>query len=265
MNNIKDAKRIVIKVGTSTLTYSTGHLNIRTVESLVKVIADLKNQGREIVLVSSGAVGVGMGKAGLKEKPTDLRTKQALAAIGQCELMNYYGKLFSEYGHTVAQILLTKDVVDDENRYINAKNTFETLLNLGIIPVVNENDSISTDQIEFGDNDTLSAYVSNIIDADVLVILSDIDGLYDKDPNKNADAKLIDKVDKIDDNIKSIAGGTSTNRGTGGMITKIYAADIATKSGTDMIITNGKNPEVLYDIFDGKSVGTLFKAQGKDL
>lgn len=261
MNNIKDAKRIVIKVGTSTLTYSTGHLNIRTVENLVKVIADLKNQGREIVLVTSGAVGVGMGKAGLKEKPTELRKKQALAAIGQCELMNYYGKLFSEYSHTVAQILLTKDVVDDENRFINAKNTFETLLNLGIIPVVNENDSISTDQIEFGDNDTLSAYVSDIIDADVLVIMSDIDGLYDSDPNQNPDAKLIDKVEKIDDSIKNIAGGAGTNRGTGGMITKIYAAEIATKSGTDMIITNGKNPEILYDIFDGKSVGTLFRAQ----
>ena len=262
MHSIKESNRIVIKVGTSTLTHTTGRLNIRTVEKLVKVIADLKNMGKEIIIVTSGAVGVGMSKAGFYKKPDEIAKKQALAAIGQCELMNYYGRLFEDYHHTVAQILLTKDVIEDEKRYQNAKTSLKTLLDLSVIPVVNENDVISTEQLEFGDNDTLSAYVSVLTDADLLVILSDIDGLYDKDPRENKDAKIIDVVDDITDEIKKCAGKEGSNRGTGGMITKITAASIATQKGIDMIIANGKDPSILYDIFDGKKCGTLFVGRG---
>ena len=259
MANVKNIKRAVIKVGTSTLTYEGGRLNIRRIEKLVKTISDIRNSGIEVVLVSSGAIGVGMGKAGITKRPDCPREKQALAAIGQCELMNFYGNMFENYSHTVAQILLTKDVVDKEEMRTNAKNTFEMLFALNAIPIVNENDTVSTEQIEFGDNDTLSAIVAELVGADLLILLSDIDGLYDKDPHKNDDAKIIDIVDKIDDNIKALAGGTGTSRGTGGMVTKITAAEIATKAGVDMIIANGSEPLVLYDIFDGKKVGTLFK------
>ena len=252
-------KRAVIKVGTSTLTYEGGRLNIRRIEKLVKTIADIRNSGIEVVLVSSGAIGVGMGKAGITKRPDCPREKQALAAIGQCELMNFYGSMFENYSHTVAQILLTKDVVDKEQMRANAKNTFEMLFTLNAIPIVNENDTVSTEQIEFGDNDTLSAIVAELVEADLLVLLSDIDGLYDKDPHKNDDAKIIEEVDLIDDKIKALAGGTGTSRGTGGMVTKIAAAEIATGAHVDMIIANGAHPEILYDIFDGKKVGTLFK------
>ena len=252
-------KRAVIKVGTSTLTYEGGRLNIRRIEKLVKTIADIRNSGIEVVLVSSGAIGVGMGKAGITKRPDCPREKQALAAIGQCELMNFYGSMFENYSHTVAQILLTKDVVDKEQMRANAKNTFEMLFTLNAIPIVNENDTVSTEQIEFGDNDTLSAIVAELVEADLLVLLSDIDGLYDKDPHKNDDAKIIEQVDIIDDNIRALAGGTGTSRGTGGMVTKIAAAEIATGAHVDMIIANGADPEILYDIFDGKKVGTLFK------
>ena len=252
-------KRAVIKVGTSTLTYEGGRLNIRRIEKLVKTIADIRNSGIEVVLVSSGAIGVGMGKAGITKRPDCPREKQALAAIGQCELMNFYGAMFENYSHTVAQILLTKDVVDKEQMRANAKNTFEMLFTLNAIPIVNENDTVSTEQIEFGDNDTLSAIVAELVEADLLVLLSDIDGLYDKDPHKNDDAKVIEQVDIIDDNIRAVAGGTGTSRGTGGMVTKIAAAEIATSAHVDMIIANGAHPEILYDIFDGKKVGTLFK------
>ena len=261
MDFINSAKRVVVKVGTSTLTYESGSLNIRTIEKLVKVLSDLKNSGKEIVLVTSGAVGVGMGKAGYSKKPSELAKKQALAAIGQCELMNFYDELFSHYGHTIAQILLTKDVIDDKIRYENAKNTFENLFELSAIPVVNENDTISTEQLEFGDNDTLSAYVSALTGADLLIILSDIDGLYDKDPKKYTDAKIINRVEKIDENIEKCAGVATSNRGTGGMITKITAAKIATKMGCDMIIANGKDPYILYKIFDGEKIGTTFAKQ----
>lgn len=252
-------KRAVIKVGTSTLTYEGGRLNIRRIEKLVKTIADIRNSGIEVVLVSSGAIGVGMGKAGITKRPDCPREKQALAAIGQCELMNFYGSMFENYSHTVAQILLTKDVVDKEQMRANAKNTFEMLFTLNAIPIVNENDTVSTEQIEFGDNDTLSAIVAELVEADLLVLLSDIDGLYDKDPHKNDDAKIIEQVDFIDDNIRALAGGSGTSRGTGGMVTKIAAAEIATSAHVDMIIANGADPEILYDIFDGKKVGTLFK------
>ena len=260
MNTNIEAEPIVVKVGTSTLTYGGGGVNIRRVEKLVKVLSDIKNSGKNIVLVSSGAIGVGMGKLGMKKRPDCTRDKQALAAIGQCELMNYYSRLFGEYNHNVAQILLTKDVVSDPVRNENAKNTFERLIQLGIIPIVNENDTVSTEQIEFGDNDTLSATVACLSKAELLVILSDIDGLYDSDPHKNGDAHLIRVVEKIDSSIEALAGGAGSKLGTGGMITKIHAASVATQAGINMIIANGSDPDILYDIMDGKSVGTLFKA-----
>lgn len=259
MANANKVKRAVIKVGTSTLTYEGGRLNIRRIEKLVKTIADIRNSGIEVVLVSSGAIGVGMGKAGISKRPDCTREKQALAAIGQCELMNFYSTIFENYSHTVAQILLTRDVTDKEQMRTNAKNTFEMLFSLNAIPIVNENDTISTEQIEFGDNDTLSAIVAELVGADLLVLLSDIDGLYDKDPHKFSDARIIDEVAEITDDIRALAGGTGTSRGTGGMVTKIAAAETATNAGVDMIITNGADPDILYDIFDGKKVGTLFR------
>lgn len=260
MASLKEAKRIVFKVGTSTLTYEGGGINIRRVEKFVKVLSDLKNQGKEIILVTSGAIGVGMGKLGIKNRPAETREKQALAAIGQCELMDFYAKLFSDYNHTVAQLLLTKDVVENDVLKNNAVNTFETLLGLGVIPIVNENDSISAEQIEFGDNDTLSALVATLTDADLLVLLSDIDGLYDANPNTNPDAKLIPLVEKVDDSIRALAGNAGSNRGTGGMITKLTAATIANEKGIDMFILNGADPDIIYDLLDDKKVGTLFKS-----
>lgn len=262
MQRFENAKKIVIKVGTSTLTYDGGGINIRRMEELVKVISDIKNSKKEIILVTSGAIGVARGKMGFNDRPKCIRDKQALAAIGQCELMNYYSRLFGQYNHNVAQVLLTKDVTTDTLRCENAKNTFGRLLDLGVIPIVNENDVISTEQIEFGDNDTLSATVASLVGADLLIILSDIDGLYDADPRENPQAKLIDVVEKIDDSIISLAGGAGSNRGTGGMITKIHAAKAATEAGCDMLIANGADPDVLYDILDGKKIGTLFMKQG---
>ena len=259
MITLENAKRVVLKVGTSTLTYEGGGINIRRIEKLVKVLSDLKNQGKDIILVTSGAVGIGMGKMGIKTKPSHTREKQALAAIGQCELMDFYAQLFSHYNHTVAQLLLTKDVVDDEVLKENAVNTFETLLNFGAIPIVNENDSISAEQIEFGDNDTLSALVAKLTGADLLIILSDIDGLYDANPNTNPEAKLIPLVDEVNDEIRALAGDAGTSRGTGGMVTKLTAATIANNAGIDMYIMNGSDPEIIYDLLDGKQVGTRFK------
>ncbi len=256
-------KRIVIKVGTSTLTYDNGKLNLRRVEQLCKAISDLTNSGKEIVLVSSGAIGVGVGKLGLPERPTETRKKQALAAVGQCELMFMYDKLFGEYNSTVAQILLTRRVIEDDHLRVNACNTFQTLLEMGIIPIVNENDTVAVDEVEgtnFGDNDMLSAIVSRVIGADLLVILTDIDGLYDRNPRTNPDAKLIRRVEKIDDNIRHMAGGSGSNRGTGGMATKIVAAEIATKAGVECCIINGNTPNNLYDLLDGKEIGTVFQA-----
>lgn len=256
---MSDKKRIVVKVGTSSLTYDTGKTNLKKIESLVRVLSDLMNMGNEIVLVSSGAIGVGAGKVGLREKPTDTRQKQALAAIGQASLVAIYEKFFMEYGYNTGQVLLTKFVLDDELRYISAKNAFETMLGYGVIPIVNENDVISTYEIEFGDNDTLSAYVAKLVDADLLVILSDIDGFYDGNPAIE-DTKIIPVITEITDEIRDCAGGEGTRRGTGGMKTKLKAAEIVMNSGCDMIITNGETPEKLYDIVNGKQVGTLFKA-----
>lgn len=258
-SELTKVKRVVIKVGTSSLTYETGKLNIKKIESIVRVVSDLRNRGIEVVLVSSGAVGAGVGKLNLAEKPSDTRKKQALAAIGQATLVSMYDRFFSEYGHSSAQVLLTKFILDVEERYINTKNTFETMFEYGVIPIVNENDVISTYELEFGDNDTLSAHIAKLVGAELLIILSDIDGLYDSNPQENPDAKLIAIVDKVDEKIYSIAGGAGSSRGTGGMVTKLKAAEIVNPEGVDMIITNGAHPERIYDIFEGKSTGTLFK------
>ncbi len=254
--------RVVIKVGTSTLTHQNGNINIRKIENLCKVISDLKNSGLEIIFVSSGAIAMGVGKLGLNKKPEDIPSKQACAAIGQCELMYTYDKLFQEYNHTVAQMLMTGADFENEERHTNFDNTLNRLLEFGALPIVNENDTIATSEIKVGDNDTLSAIVATSAKADMLILLSDIDGLYTADPRKVSDAKLIPIVKEINDEIRNLAGAAGTARGTGGMVTKLHAAEICMDAGIDMIITNGSNPEVLYDIFDGKSVGTRFI--GKD-
>ncbi|MBQ8344247.1 MAG: glutamate 5-kinase [Clostridia bacterium] len=258
MNGIKGCKRIVIKVGTSTLTYQNGALNLRRIEALVRTISDFKNAGHEVIIVSSGAVGAGYAKLGLDTYPDTLAKKQACAAVGQSQLMKIYENFFAEYGHTVAQILMTKDVIDNPHRLELVKNTFHTLISMKCIPIVNENDSVSSEEMQFGGNDTLSAYVGIAADADIIINLSDIDGLYDKDPRKNPDAKLIDRVEDINDEIRSYAGGAGTKRGTGGMIAKIKAASIATNMGIPMMIINGQDPFILYEILDGKHVGTYF-------
>lgn len=255
--DIKKAKRIVIKVGTSTLTYDTGKMNLKRIDMLSRVISDLHNQGKEVILVSSGAIGIAVGKLGLSEKPKEIAKKQAIAAVGQCELMYLYDKMFSEYNNTVAQILLTKDDIVIPRRKRNIQNTFYTLLDMRIIPIVNENDTISADEIEIGDNDILSAVVADLVDADLLVLFSDIDGLYDHDPHTVKDAKLIPMVFDIPA-VRPIAGGAGTKRGTGGMVTKLNAAEVATDAGIHMIITNGNDVFKLYDILEGKPTGTLF-------
>ncbi|MDE5770371.1 MAG: glutamate 5-kinase [Ruminococcus sp.] len=262
MRNISEKKRIVIKLGTSTLAHKTGKLNIRRMTNLVRVISDLHNSGREIIMVSSGAVGLGAGKLGLAGKPKDTRMKQAVAAVGQCELMHIYDDMFEKYSVTVAQILLTKTIISNPNHCSNFKNTVETLISMGVIPIVNENDTIAIDELELeiGENDSLSALVADLADADLLLILSDIDALYDDDPRTNPDAKPINFVEKITPEIESVAGGAGTSLGTGGMSTKINAAKIAGNAGIDMIIMNGKNPDLLYDLFEDKELGTLFKA-----
>ncbi|MBO7179322.1 MAG: glutamate 5-kinase [Clostridia bacterium] len=252
--------RIVVKVGTSTLAHSTGNINIRHVEELCKVMSDLKNAGHEMILVSSGAIGMGVGKLSLKEKPQDMPTKQAAAAVGQCELMYAYDKLFSEYNHTVAQILLTGLDLEDSERYHNIQNTMNRLLELNVLPIINENDTVSTQEIAVGDNDTLGAIVAVSMKADLLVLLSDIDGLYTADPHKDENAELISLVTEITPEIEALGGGKGSMLGTGGMATKLNAAKLCMSKGTDMIIANGSNPSVLYDIVDGEKIGTRFKA-----
>lgn len=262
MSSVTQAKRIVVKVGTSTLTYENGKLNIRAIESLCKVLSDLQNAGRQIILVSSGAIGVGVGKLGLRERPCETREKQAVAAVGQCELMFIYDKLFGEYNHTVAQILLTRRVMENDHTKQNVINTFGTLLDMGIIPVVNENDTVAIDELvgaNYGDNDTLSAIVATIVDADLLVLLTDIDGLYDADPHTNPDARHIPLVTALDDSILALAGGAGSKRGTGGMATKLRAAQLTMPAGIPTVITEGSHPERLYDLLEGKPVGTLFQ------
>lgn len=250
--------RIVIKLGTSTLAHKTGRVNIRRIEKLCKVVSDLKNAGNEIIMVSSGAIGMGVGKLNLNGRPEDMPSKQAAASVGQCELMYTYDKLFSEYNHTVAQILLVGADIQNENRRINFQNTLYRLLELGTIPVINENDTVSTAEIGIGENDTLAATVAVTINADLLIILSDIDGLYDSDPRKNKNAKLVTTVKEITDDIIAMTGDSVSALGTGGMITKLRAAKLTTENGTDMIIANGKDPDILYDILEGKAVGTRF-------
>ena len=250
--------RIVIKIGTSTLAHPTGHLNIRRVEELCKIISDIKNSGHEVILVSSGAIGMGVGKLGLRSRPADIPTKQAAAAVGQCELMYTYDKLFSEYNHTVAQLLITGDDVKNDTRHNNFSNTLNRLLELGAMPIINENDTVSTDEIVIGDNDTLAAIVAESVKADKLILLSDIDGLYTADPHKDPSAKLISRITAIDDSILALAGGSNGSQGTGGMVTKLQAARICLNCGCEMVIANGADPNNLYYILDGKAVGTTF-------
>ena len=252
--------RIVVKIGTSTLTHATGHLNIRRVASLCQVISDIKNAGHEVILVSSGAIGMGVGKLGLRQRPKDIPTKQAAAAVGQCELMYTYDKLFSDYHHTVAQLLITGEDVASETRHRNFSNTLNRLLELGALPIINENDTVATEEIVIGDNDTLAAIVAKSVNAQLLVLLSDIDGLYTADPRKNPEAKLIPTVTCLDDSIKALAGVSGSDQGTGGMITKLQAAEICMGCGCDMVIANGNEPNNLYTIMDGGAVGTRFKA-----
>ena len=253
--------RIVVKIGTSTLAHPTGRLNIRHVESLVKVLSDLKNAGHETILVSSGAIGMGVGKLNLPGKPQDMPTKQAAAAVGQCELMYTYDRLFAMYNHTVAQILLTGEDIDHPDRRRNFQNTLERLLEMGVLPIINENDTVATAEIKVGDNDTLGAIVACSVGADVLVLLSDIRGLYTADPHKNPDAQLIDRVDHISPEIKALAGSPGSALGTGGMATKLQAAEMVMAQGCDMIISHGEHPELLYDLVEGKPVGTRFVGQ----
>ena len=261
-DNIKDVKRIVVKVGTSTLTYENGNINLTRIEKLTRVLSDMMNSGKEVVLVSSGAIGVGVSKLKLKEKPTEIREKQAVAAVGQCELMHIYSKFFGEYSHVVGQVLLTRDVVEDEHIRENVCNTFNTLLEHKIIPIVNENDTVAIDEIEnivkFGDNDNLSAIVSGLVGADLLIILSDIDGFYDSNPRENEDAKLLKVVNEVTEELEEFAGGAGSSLGTGGMITKLKAARVAADFGVDMILANGEEPKLLLDIIKGEEIGTLF-------
>ena len=262
MRKISERKRVVVKVGTSTLTHRTGRLNIRRVENLVKTLADLQNAGHEIVLVSSGAIALGIGKLGMTKRQQDTPGKQACAAVGQCELMYMYDKFFAEYSIVVAQVLLTKYVLLEDRRQ-HVVNSMERLLSQGVIPIVNENDTVAIDELELevGENDSLAANVATIANADLLVIMSDIDGLYDKDPHVHEDARLIPEVGKITDDIRDLAGGAGSALGTGGMATKIKAVEIAHAADIDVVLMNGKNPRKLYDLFEDKPVGTIFAKQ----
>jgi len=265
MDILKNARRIVVKVGSSTLTYENGHMNFKRIEVIARVLSDIVNSGRDVALVTSGAIAVGTAKMGLDHRPKTTEERQAMAAIGQCELMRIYESFFQNYGHPVGQVLLTRGTVENEVSRRNAINTFNTLFKFGCVPIVNENDTVACDEIEmldtFGDNDTLSAWVAVMIGADALIILSDIDGLYNSDPRKCPDAKLIHIVETIDDTVMSYAGGAGTDRGTGGLLTKLKAAKIATEAGIPTFILNGEDPEIIYELLDGGCVGTYFKAK----
>lgn len=265
MDNLKNAKRIVVKVGTSTLTYETGKINIRRIRKLVEVLSDLKNSGKQVVLVTSGAIGVGVGKLGLSAKPQDTPGRQAAATVGQCELMFMYDKIFSEYGHITGQILVTRLDFENEERKNNLMNCFDKLFEYGAIPVVNENDAVAVEEIVYGDNDNLSAIVAKLIKADGLVILSDIDGLFSGNPKTDDEAVLIPVVEKITEEIETLAGGAGSSRGTGGMITKIHAAKVAGSAGIPTVIINGTNPEDIYRLIEGRQTGTFFRPEaGKE-
>ncbi len=250
--------RIVVKIGTSTLAHKTGHLNIRRVEQLCKVLSDIKNAGNQVILVSSGAIGMGVGKLGLLGRPSDIPTKQAAAAVGQCELMYTYDKLFGEYNHTVAQLLITGEDVENPQRRANFINTLNRLLELQALPILNENDTVSTDEIVIGDNDTLAAIVATSVEAEKLVLLSDIDGLYTADPHRCADARLIPHIPAVTQEICALAGASASNQGTGGMVTKLRAAKMCLDAGCEMVICNGRDPENLYAVVEGRQVGTKF-------
>jgi glutamate 5-kinase len=257
--HIKECRSVVVKIGTTSLTYENGKINIRQMDKLARVISDIRNRGIDVVLVSSGAIAVGTDRLGLPRRPRDTIGKQAASAVGQATLMQMYEKLFEEYNQKVAQILLTKPVFDADSKKNNARNTISRLLELGVIPIVNENDTVATDELnDFSDNDTLSSYVAELIKTDLLVILSDIKGMYTADPNKNADAKIISVVPEVNDEVFSLAGGSASSLGTGGMVTKVKAADFLTRKGINMIIASGEDPAVLFDILDGEPVGTLF-------
>ncbi len=250
--------RIVIKIGTSTLAHGTGHLNIRRVELLCKIMSDIKNAGHELILVSSGAIGMGVGKLGLRSRPTDIPGKQAAAAVGQCELMYIYDKLFGDYHHIVAQLLITGEDIADEKRRFNFRNTLTRLLELGALPILNENDTVATEELGIGDNDTLAAIVARTVEADMLILLSDIDGLYTADPRTNPAAALLHRVEELTPEILALGGVSGTSLGTGGMATKLHAAEICMACGCEMVIANGADPGNLYRILDGEAVGTTF-------
>jgi len=256
-------KRIVVKVGTTSLTHPNGRMNLRRMERLCWVLTDLKNRGKEIVLVSSGAIGVGTERLGLSERPRDTVLKQAASAVGQAALIKIYDNFFMTYNQKAAQILLTKDDVEDEIRRTNIHNTFSALLSMDILPIVNENDTVSTEELGIGDNDTLSAHVARLVECDLLIILSDVDGMYESDPRKHTDAKLISEITEITDDLERAAGGTTGSLGTGGMTTKITAAKMAAECGIDTVIACGDEPDIIFDIIDGADVGTLFTAPEK--
>lgn len=262
---LKNKRRIVVKVGTSSLSYPNGRMNFHSFEKLAFVLSALRRQGIQVILVTSGAIGVGAGRLGLTEKPKELSKKQALAAVGQAELMKIYQKFFEEYNQTVAQVLLTKDVVTLPYRNVNAKRTLIKLLDMGIVPIINENDTISTFEIEFGDNDTLSAIVATLVEADLLVILSDIDGLYSADPRQEAGAELIHSVLEITPELEQLASGAGSSFSTGGMVTKISAARLCLDEGIDCLITSGADPSVIFDILQGREIGTHFVARHENL
>lgn len=264
MSVFTGAKRIVVKVGTSTLTYDTGKLNIRRVEKLAGVLSDLYNSGLQVALVTSGAIGVGVGKLGLSAKPSDTPGRQAAATVGQCELMYIYDKYFREFGYPTGQLLITKDDLDDPRRRGNLVNAFERLFEYGAVPIVNENDAVAVEEIVFGDNDTLSAAVAKLINAQGLIILTDIDGLYDKDPRTNPEASLIPVIHTIDDEVMALAGGSGTSRGTGGMVTKLHAAQLAIAAGIPTVVMNGQEPHDIYRLLEGHRFGTLFTPEKKD-
>ena len=258
----KDIKKVVVKVGTSTLTYSSGKLNFERVDKIARVLSDINNQGKQVILVTSAAIGVGVAKLGIKDSEIikTVQGKQAAASVGQAMLMKIYQRFFNDYNQIVSQVLLTKYVMDNEETKTNAENTFNALLEMGVIPIVNENDTIATDEIVFGDNDTLSATVASLVDADLLILLTDIDGLYTGDPRKNPEAQMISRIEDIGEDIEELASGTSSTLGTGGMITKVKAAQIAYESGIDTVIANGSDPSIMYDIINGEEIGTHFVA-----
>lgn len=256
--------RVVIKIGTSTLAHPTGHLNIRLVEQLCKVVSDIKNAGHQVILVSSGAIGMGVGKLGLRERPRDIPGKQAAAAVGQCELMYIYDKLFGEYNHIVGQLLITAEDTGCGQRRDNFSNTLNRLLELGALPIINENDTVATDEIVIGDNDNLAAVVAECVEADLLILLTDIDGLYTADPHKNPAAELIPVIRQVTEDVFALSGGAGSKQGTGGMRTKLEAAAKCLAHGIDMVIANGSRPDNLYDILDGKPVGTYFTGRKCD-